>query len=101
MARKRRKRWHLPGTMPGTLAAHAEADGQPVRVALFRYDGARFEAFYQPGRERTARQYRHNDVVIIVAQSEDLGDDALAAASAILYVFGDRLSALRALDAPR
>ncbi len=43
MARKRRKRWHLPGTMPGTLAAHAEADGQPVRVALFRYDGARFE----------------------------------------------------------
>ncbi|MEK6778089.1 MAG: magnesium/cobalt transporter CorA [Candidatus Deferrimicrobiota bacterium] len=43
MVRKRRKRWHPPGTMPGTLAAHAEAGVQAVRVALFRYDGARFE----------------------------------------------------------
>jgi magnesium transporter len=48
MARKRRKRWHPPGTPPGTLAAHAEADREPVRITLFLYDAARLE-------ERTLR----------------------------------------------
>ncbi|MDA8122383.1 MAG: magnesium/cobalt transporter CorA [Deltaproteobacteria bacterium] len=43
MARKRRKRWHPPGTLPGTLAAHAEAGGRAVRIVLFRYDGAGLE----------------------------------------------------------
>jgi magnesium transporter len=43
MARKRRKRWHLPGTPPGTLAVHPEADKEPVRIALFRYDATQFE----------------------------------------------------------
>ncbi len=43
MARLRRKRFHPPGTMPGTLAAHAEADAGPVRIALFSYDAARCE----------------------------------------------------------
>jgi magnesium transporter len=43
MTRKRRKRWHPPGTPPGTLAAHAEAALEPVRIALFRYDAGRFE----------------------------------------------------------
>ena len=43
MARKRRKRWNPPGTQPGTLTAHAEAGDQPMRIALFRYDGERFE----------------------------------------------------------
>lgn len=38
MARKqRRKRSHLPGTLPGTLIAHAEADSAPVRIAAFLY----------------------------------------------------------------
>jgi magnesium transporter len=43
MVRKRRKRWHPPGTSPGTLSAHIEADREPVRITLFRYDGERFE----------------------------------------------------------
>jgi magnesium transporter len=43
MTRKRRKRWHPPGTPPGTLAAHAEAALEPVRIALFRYDAGRLE----------------------------------------------------------
>ncbi len=43
MTRKRRKRWHPPGTPPGTLAAHAEAALEPVRIALFRYDADRLE----------------------------------------------------------
>lgn len=40
MGRRRRKRYHPPGTQPGTLAAHAEAGGVPVRLTSFRYDGA-------------------------------------------------------------
>ena len=43
MARQRRKRFHAPGTMPGTLAAHAEASAGPVRISLFSYDAARCE----------------------------------------------------------
>ncbi|MBI5343192.1 MAG: magnesium/cobalt transporter CorA [Deltaproteobacteria bacterium] len=43
MARKRRKRWHPPGTPPGTLAAHPEADKEPVRITLFRYDASFLE----------------------------------------------------------
>ncbi len=43
MARQRRKRFHAPGTMPGTLAAHAEASAGPVRVSRFTYDGSRCE----------------------------------------------------------
>jgi magnesium transporter len=38
MARKRRKRYHPPGTQPGTLSAHAEAGDTPVRVTAFWYD---------------------------------------------------------------
>jgi magnesium transporter len=48
MARKRRKRWHPPGTPPGTLAAHPEAYREPLRITLFRYDAASLE-------ERTLR----------------------------------------------
>jgi len=43
MARKRRKRYHPPGTQPGTLAAHAEAGDAPVRITSFRYDANRCE----------------------------------------------------------
>lgn len=43
MTRKRRKRWHPPGTPPGTLAAHAEAAHEPVRITLFRYDAGGLE----------------------------------------------------------
>lgn len=43
MARKRRKRFHPPGTMPGTLAAHAEASAGPVGITQFSYDAARCE----------------------------------------------------------
>lgn len=43
MTRRRRKRWHPPGTAPGTLAAHGEAGDVPVRITLFRYDPERFE----------------------------------------------------------
>ena len=35
--RKRRKRAHSPGTLPGTLAAHAEAVPGPVRITAVRY----------------------------------------------------------------
>jgi len=38
MARKRRKRYHPPGTQPGVLAAHAEAGDTPVRATAFLYD---------------------------------------------------------------
>ncbi|MDO8738172.1 CorA family divalent cation transporter, partial [Candidatus Deferrimicrobium sp.] len=38
MARKRRKRYHPPGTQPGTLAAHPEAGDAPVRITSFLYD---------------------------------------------------------------
>ncbi len=38
MVRRRRKRYHAPGTQPGTLAAHAEAGDAPVRITSFRYD---------------------------------------------------------------
>lgn len=48
MAKRRRKRWHSPGTSPGTLAAHAEAAAGPVQVTLIHYDAARIE-------ERTIR----------------------------------------------
>ncbi len=43
MARVRRKRFHAPGTMPGTLAAHAAAGAVPVRIARFTYDASRCE----------------------------------------------------------
>lgn len=43
MTGKRRKRYHLPGTLPGTLVAHEEAGALPVRVTAFRYDGERCE----------------------------------------------------------
>ncbi len=43
MARSRRKRFHAPGTTPGTLAAHAEAHAGPVVVRLFSYDASRCE----------------------------------------------------------
>ncbi len=41
--KKRIKRSHLPGTLPGTLVAHAEADAAPVRIFLFSYDPQRCE----------------------------------------------------------
>jgi magnesium transporter len=40
---KRIKRSHPPGTLPGTLVAHAEADATPVRIFLFSYDSQRCE----------------------------------------------------------
>src|SRR4030067_1705115 len=36
--KKRIKRSHPPGTLPGTLVAHAEADAVPVQIFLFSYD---------------------------------------------------------------
>ena len=43
MTRKRRKRYHPPGTQPGTLAAHAEAGDAPVRITSFRYEANKCE----------------------------------------------------------
>lgn len=43
MVRKRRKRYHPPGTQPGTLAAHAEAADVPVRLTAFLYGADRCE----------------------------------------------------------
>jgi magnesium transporter len=43
MGKRRRKRYHPPGTVPGTLAAHAEAGSAPVRMKAFLYDAERFE----------------------------------------------------------
>ena len=40
MGRKRRKRYHPPGTQPGTLAAHSEAGDAPIRATAFRYDAS-------------------------------------------------------------
>ena len=36
--KKRIKRSHPPGTLPGTLVAHEEADAAPVQIFLFSYD---------------------------------------------------------------
>src|SRR3972149_6351870 len=57
MARKRRKRYHPPGTQPGTLVAHAEAQGTPGRVRGFRYDagrGARGESRHRDPAEQVS-----------------------------------------------
>ncbi len=43
MAKRRRKRYHPPGTLPGTLAAHAEAGDAPVRLKAFLYDAGKCE----------------------------------------------------------
>jgi len=43
MTRKRRKRYHPPGTQPGTLAAHPEAGDTPVRITAFLFDSDRCE----------------------------------------------------------
>jgi magnesium transporter len=43
MGRRRRKRYHPPGTQPGTLTVHAEAQGIPVRIAAFRYSADQCE----------------------------------------------------------
>lgn len=40
MAHRRRKRWQTPGTMPGTLTAHAEASLCPVSLSAIAYDAA-------------------------------------------------------------
>jgi len=42
-ARKRVKRWLPPGTLPGTLVAHAEAGAEPARIRMFCYDLDRCE----------------------------------------------------------
>src|SRR3990172_1212444 len=41
--KKRIKRSHPPGTLPGTLVAHAEADAVPVQIFMFSYDPDRCE----------------------------------------------------------
>lgn len=41
--RKRTKRWLPPGTLPGTLVAHAEAGTEPAQIHLFLYDSDRCE----------------------------------------------------------
>jgi len=43
MGKRRRKRYHPPGTVPGTLAAHAEAGNAPVQIRAFLYDAERCE----------------------------------------------------------
>ena len=43
MGRRRRKRYQPPGTQPGTLTAHDEAQGAPVRVRSVLYDAGRCE----------------------------------------------------------
>lgn len=40
---KRIKRWAPPGTLPGTLVAHAEAGTEPARIHMFSYDPDRCE----------------------------------------------------------
>ena len=51
MSRRRRKRYQTPGTQPGTLTAHAEAQGVPVRVRALRYDAGRCEEREVPAAE--------------------------------------------------
>src|SRR4030067_47304 len=41
--KKRIKRSHPPGTLPGTLVAHAEADAVPVQISFFSYGPHRCE----------------------------------------------------------
>ncbi len=43
MARRRRKRWQVPGTLAGTLTAHPEAEGGPVRLSMVTYDASRLD----------------------------------------------------------
>ncbi len=40
---KRIKRWHPPGTLPGTLVAHAEAGAEPAQIHMFSYTPDRCE----------------------------------------------------------
>ncbi len=42
-SKKRVKRWHPPGTVPGTLVAHAEAGAEPAQIHAFAYDPGRCE----------------------------------------------------------
>jgi len=42
-SRKRIKRWHPPGTLPGTLVAHAEAGAEPAQIHMFSYGPDRCE----------------------------------------------------------
>ncbi|MGZ9147686.1 MAG: magnesium/cobalt transporter CorA [Candidatus Deferrimicrobiaceae bacterium] len=42
-SRKRIKRWHPPGTLPGTLVAHAEAGVEPAQIHMFSYGPDRCE----------------------------------------------------------
>ncbi len=48
MANKRRKRWQTPGTMPGTLTAHAEASLCPVSLSAIAYDAGSFREWSIP-----------------------------------------------------
>lgn len=41
--RKRIKRWVPPGTLPGTLVAHAEAGAEPAQIHMISYDPERCE----------------------------------------------------------
>jgi magnesium transporter len=40
---KRIKRWHPPGTLPGTLVAHVEAGVEPAQIHMFSYGPERCE----------------------------------------------------------
>lgn len=42
-ARRRKQRWHPPGTVPGMLVAHPEAGKEPVQLFLFTFDPERCE----------------------------------------------------------
>jgi magnesium transporter len=42
-SRKRIKRWHPPGTLPGTLVAHVEAGAEPPQIHMFSYGPDRCE----------------------------------------------------------
>ncbi|HLO10203.1 MAG TPA: magnesium and cobalt transport protein CorA, partial [Desulfobacteria bacterium] len=82
MARKRRKRYHPPGTQPGTLVAHAEAQGMPVRVRAFRYDEGRCEERDVPAAELPSLSTPESGVLWI--DVEGLSDPA------VVRVIGER-----------
>src|SRR3990170_4708809 len=80
MARKRRKRYHPPGTQPGTLVAHAEAQG--TRVRAFRYDAGRCEERDVPPAELSSLSTPESGVLWI--DVEGLSDPA------VVRVIGER-----------
>ncbi|HEY3489262.1 MAG TPA: magnesium/cobalt transporter CorA [Candidatus Deferrimicrobiaceae bacterium] len=82
MAHRRRKRWQKPGTMPGTLTAHAEAALCPVSLSAIAYDEHDYREWTLPVSEVATLAPPGNGVLWIDVCG--LGDPA------VVQAIGDR-----------